>query len=68
MNIKPKFEIGDIVYFAHAYDTEEWLQCPDCLGAREWTVTCPGGDKFNQSCGTCVSGYDILGKVRKNEI
>lgn len=68
MKLQPKFEIGDLVYSASAYDTEEWIQCPDCLGTKEWSVICPGGDKFTQDCGTCQHGYEVLGKIRKNEI
>lgn len=61
--IQPKYKIGDTVYAASvSYDTQS-VQCPDCLGTREWDVSLPSGEKFKHDCQTCREGFSSTGKV-----
>lgn len=41
-----KYDKGDVVFSAVAHGTSKKHDCPDCLGAREWTVTSPAGTEY----------------------
>lgn len=70
--LQPKYEIGQLIFFARSTWGERKIKCPDCLGTKEWKVVCPSGEEFQHSCSTCshafyatgtVSEYDDLPKV-----
>lgn len=63
MKIETKYSIGDRVFSSHAYWSKEQVECPDCLGKKEWEVTTPTGEKFTAPCNTCMRGYFSTGMV-----
>jgi len=40
-----------------------YVQCPDCLGTKEWRVLLPSGEEFQHDCRTCSRGYYSEGRV-----
>jgi hypothetical protein len=61
--IQPKFKIGQEVIGVHVGWLSEKVQCPDCLGTREWSVNLPSGEEFQHDCQTCRCGYYSSGFV-----
>lgn len=61
--IQPKFEKGQTVFSASVGWSERKIQCPDCLGQKEWTVSCPSGEVFKHPCRTCTYGWQTTGLV-----
>lgn len=57
MNIEPKYKIGDVVYRANTTKEKKQHKCPDCLGAKEWKVTSPGGAEYTFDCPRCNTHY-----------
>src|SRR5439155_20888544 len=53
----PKFSIGDRVYVARTHVEQTVVDCPDCLGGREATVTLASGEAFTIACPGCHRGY-----------
>lgn len=72
MNIAPKYEIGQLVYFGHGDIGEHYVECPDCRGSCVWSVTTPAGDTFEVPCSTCeyerpagrIRTYEPQGEVK----
>lgn len=60
--IETKYSLGDKVYKPISTYTSRKIQCPDCVGKKEWLITFPSGEKINISCKTCESG-NILTKI-----
>lgn len=56
--IKTKYSIGDKVWLGRSSWSSQPVQCPDCLGKREWAVTTPAGETFYTNCRTCWRGYE----------
>lgn len=52
-----KYKIGDIVYKAGTTYSTSSIQCPDCLGTKEWIITFADGESMIIDCQTCKSGY-----------
>lgn len=50
----PQFTIKDVVYEASIAKSQKWLDCPDCLGAKEWTTTSPAGQEYTFPCPRCA--------------
>ena len=56
--IEHKVEIGDTVYLARPTRAPITVECPDCRGTREWTVSAPGREDWVVGCQTCYRhGY-----------
>lgn len=56
--IKPKYQLGDVVYLGSSEWMQEPVECPDCLGAKIWIVTTPANEQFETYCRTCWHGFD----------
>lgn len=63
--IQPKYAIGQKVYAAKATLEHRQVQCPDCLGTKEWQAVTPSGESFHIPCGNCFQGYFARGTVTK---
>lgn len=50
---KPKFALGQTVYWGSYRSEEESIPCPDCNGEGVWHVTTPSGLAFDVPCGRC---------------
>lgn len=50
---QPKYFEGQLLYYADGRYCEKQIQCPDCLGRKEWKVELPNGEKFEIPCNTC---------------
>lgn len=61
--IQPKYSIGQQVYAVHVSWLEERVQCPDCMGTKEWKVVLPSGEEFQHPCNTCRFGWQVTGFV-----
>lgn len=61
--IQPKYSIGQSVIGVHVSWLETKVQCPDCLGQKEWTVSLPSGEVFQHDCQTCRQGWFSTGIV-----
>jgi len=55
---QPQFEIGDTVFVASLKNLSTFIECPNCLGSKQWSVTCPNGDTFKTGCKTCDKGWN----------
>lgn len=55
---QPKFNIGETVFVASLKNLSTYIECPNCLGSAEWSVTCPNGDEFKTGCKTCNKGWN----------
>lgn len=66
---KPKFNIGDKVWFARLRQVERWDTCPDCCGKRAVTIIFGDGSSASIDCGRCYpGGYAVsCGAVRRYE-
>ena len=53
----PVFKVGDIVHYVRTKNVEKFLDCPDCLGAGEWTTTSPAGIDYSFSCPRCSNRH-----------
>lgn len=51
--ITPKYNIGDKFYFARTKTEQRRMDCPDCLGERQFKVLAPSGDEFTMDCPRC---------------
>lgn len=60
---KPRFGIGDRVYFASWSTKEESLPCPDCAGTQKWKVVMASGE-LETSCQRCTGYMANLPKSR----
>jgi hypothetical protein len=70
MEIKTKFDLGqkvwawDILERGKIYDSE----CPDCKGARVYTVKTPSGNDRVLPCDSCTYTYGKVVKLQQEEI
>lgn len=63
-----KYKIGDIVYKSGTTYSTETIQCPDCLGTKEWIITFADGESIVIECQTCKRGvYHASGYVSFNQ-
>lgn len=53
---KPKYNIGDKVWFARLRQEEKWDTCPDCCGQRAVTIVFGDGSSASIDCGRCYPG------------
>lgn len=53
---KPKYAIGDVVYWPSTTRDVEDLPCPDCLGTKKWKVVTPAGTEMEAECQRCARG------------
>lgn len=53
----PVYEIGDKVYCVSTRNKEKFLDCPDCLGKKEWKTTSPAGIDYSFDCPRCTAGH-----------
>lgn len=58
MEIQSKFSIGETVYYATTTRVARKVDCPDCLGQKQWKAISPAGDEFTFSCPRCANSYD----------
>lgn len=66
--IEIKFAIGDTVYRAGSLYINKTVQCPDCLGTKQWTVRFADGSETPCPCQTCERGWNSsLGYLTYNE-
>ena len=49
-----KYKIGDVVYKSGTTYSTETIQCPDCLGTKEWIITFADGEAMIIGCQTCT--------------
>ena len=63
MDLIPKFKIGQRVFCVRVGWGSKEIQCPDCLGTKEWEVRLPSGEIFKHDCQTCRTGYFSKGTV-----
>lgn len=68
MVLESKFNLGDVVFVAHADRDDEAVTCPECLGSRHWEVSSPAGNKMIVECPTCTYGYEVRGFVTKSVV
>jgi hypothetical protein len=54
---QPKYNIGDTFYIPSTSSERRSHPCPDCLGAKKFTVTTPAGSEFTTDCARCVRNY-----------
>lgn len=65
---QPKFKVGEVVFVATWEEAGKRVQCPDCLGQKEWKVT-TATEEFSVPCRTCQSGFGPSpGYITKSEI
>ena len=66
--LKPKYDVGDLVWVAGFDSHTELEQCPHCLGSGVWHVTTPAGEEFDGPCQKCTEGWGEKGsgKVKKS--
>lgn len=67
MNITTKFSIGDVVYHGRNTTAPVRVECPDCKGTKEWTVTSPAGQTMTTGCPTCETLYGSTGYTERHE-
>ncbi|MDR3736062.1 MAG: hypothetical protein P4L10_11065 [Acidobacteriaceae bacterium] len=53
----PKFKMGQTVYLATTQSTEGQHDCPDCFGAKVWSVQSPAGLETTTPCPRCSRSY-----------
>lgn len=64
MEIKTKFNIGDIVYYSYAEQLKDYIECPDCLGSGIWELHLPNGETHKINCGSCSNAWEsVHGKI-----
>lgn len=56
--MKPAFNIGDKVWYAERFSTEERVTCIDCQGKRALTVIMGDGSHVSIDCSLCARGYE----------
>lgn len=54
----PQFNIGDIVYQAHAGMEKIWVVCPECLGSGRLRVILGDESEVSIACVCCYRGYE----------
>lgn len=63
--MKPKYDIGDVIYWATSRNEEQVIECPDCKGSGQLTVIFADGEQVSVACANCAWGYDPpTGRVR----
>jgi len=63
-----KYSIGDTVYHAGSYVSEQSAECPDCLGSLKWVVRFATGEEAECACKTCDKGWSgASGRITWNE-
>jgi hypothetical protein len=68
MVLTSKYDIGDVVYSVQVESVDVRHTCPECLGAKEWTITTPAGNSVTVECPTCSYGYTVRGFIIKSQI
>lgn len=63
---KPKFKIGDRVWYATTREKSEKAPCPDCLGKGKWPIKSPIGEDFEIDCPRCTKGWSAYGDLTLN--
>lgn len=53
-----KFNIGDVVYFAHAGQERVWVVCPECLGSGRLRVILADETIASIECVCCARGAE----------
>ena len=56
--MKPKFQIGEVVWRAHAGQVQKWVICPDFFGKRVLRVMLGDGTEHVIDCAGCQAGSD----------
>ena len=56
--MKPKYDIGDKVWWASRISTEERVVCPECFGKLFLTVILGDNSQVTIECAGCASGYN----------
>lgn len=68
MEIKGKFNKGDIVYSAESSYVNKIISCPDCLGTLKWIIVFADGEAKEIECQTCKRGWESAsGKITYQE-
>ncbi len=57
MGIEVKYQIGEVVWYAHFVSTVKRHPCPDCLGVRSWKTTSPAGHEYSFPCPRCNANF-----------
>lgn len=55
--IKPKYNLGEEVWWAETRGVDRSITCPDCLGSGQLTVTFADGEQVSIECGLCARGF-----------
>lgn len=53
-----KFEIGEVVWWAHPDTTEKTVECPDCGGTGRLRVTFHDETQVSIPCQNCTRGFE----------
>ncbi|HUW80450.1 MAG TPA: hypothetical protein VMV54_06090, partial [Acidocella sp.] len=53
----PKYKLGQTVWLAFTVSTKGMHDCPDCLGAKVWSLESPAGLKTTTPCIRCCGGH-----------
>jgi hypothetical protein len=56
--IKPKFQIGDVVWCGQWKGYEKWDKCPDCGGTKTIKVILFDGSEYIIPCEGCKKGWE----------
>jgi len=54
---KPRFDVGDTVWYVQSGTNQRYVTCPDCLGQRVLTVILGDDSQVSVSCTCCERGY-----------
>jgi hypothetical protein len=57
MNMTPKFNLGDHVWYAGISSGQKQIQCPDCFGKKFLTVILGDDSVVTVECPECRKGY-----------
>ena len=64
MIIETKHSVGDKVFYGTCSYQGSYIECPDCLGTKEWEVRFPDGETIKVDCQTCTRGYQTTGTIK----
>jgi len=56
--MKPKYSIGEEVWFAVIVQVQKFVTCPDCFGKRNLRVILGDDSEVTIACTTCSKGYE----------
>lgn len=62
---QPRFNVGDLAWKVITETVEDVLPCPDCKGAKTWTVTTRVGETFEVTCQRCQGSIPRVPPLRR---